>query len=365
MMINKFNVIFFSNKMHFADNPFSPKYNAEKDKIIHDDLISEFNKVFSNPSMCVNKLPKDYKFCELSLLSDGEEILKFINMHYYNDKYSSARIMYDKSTIQFLAESGEAIPYAIKYKNMLIALQIIEYVNINYANDEIPSAHADFLIIHPKFRKTFLVNVFTALVYGKTIEHGSKLEFWGSHTDLHFKHYLTKHLYNLSLDIKPCLLNMCRNEVSSSIKNIDINYHIHKPSIDEIRKLNTKRYKLQYIYSEKRLESLLNNNNCFSDGENLAIFTVFFNVMNDNVPVKTAVLTDYISPNSNISFRKFFKHVLNELRTKYGVELVTIINGDSDDIISFFNFEKNCDMFYYMMNMLPNVKRHEVMMNFR
>ena len=349
------------HEMHFADNPFAPNDSSASNEFIHDDIVAEVNRVFNDRSKCVNTLPDGYSFHELSFETDGKDILAFINRH-YSSTNSSTGLLYDDSMISFLRDTHEAVPYVIKYRDIIIALQVIEYVSIRKDDEVIPSAHADFLIVHPKFRKSFLANVFTAMVYSKVAERGRKVEFFSSHTELHFKSYATKNLCNLPISPLPKNLRLCRREQFVA-KNLDKMVHIRLPTITEMNRLNDSRYKMQLVYSTDRLQSLLDHAICLTDGSNIAVFVPFFNTIN-SVPVKTVIMSDFIAKDDQ-SFRKFFRHVIAELRQQYCVDMITIINTNSDDIISFFNFEKNSVMHYYMMNMLPKIKRNEFMLTLR
>lgn len=158
--------------MKSTTNPFMPKADDQKNTILFDDLVAEFNKVFNDPKQCRNSLPKDYTFLELDLETNGQDVLRFINTYYYNTGNEASKTEYFDTIIDFLRDMKNAHAYVIKYKSTIIATQIIEVINIKHDDETFRGAHADFAIVHPKFRKTFLWNVLTAMVYGETAKMG-------------------------------------------------------------------------------------------------------------------------------------------------------------------------------------------------
>lgn len=350
--------------MHATNNPFMPKSDAEiKETIICDNLIDEFNRIFNDPNQCRNSLPKDYSFQELSWLNNGNELLTYINKYYYNNDTNYAAMNYGDDLRQFFIElDTEVIPYVIKYKSTIIALQVLEYVDIQYDTVNYKAAHADFLIIHPKFRHTFLINIFTTIVYGKGLARGCQIEFWTAHTKLHFQPYITKSLYNLPLS------NMVKQ---AGLTNSDVKHYKHNPeidieqiSIDNMNIFNNQRYKLQCIYSDNRLKSMHHNYICLTDSEhiNMVIINKFHNIIN-KFSIKTCVIIDYIKHDDK-SFREFMIEVIIKL-INLEYDLITITRTDSDDLLMKLGFEKNSEMNYYMMNFIPIVKHHEIMLTFR
>ena len=335
-------------------NPFMPNDDSPKEQFLVTNMIETIDDLYSSKQL-VGKLPNDFVFSAASFDDDNvaNEIFTFMNTYLDNLNFDDTLIRYYKQT--------HGVPYIIRYKSTLVCLQIVDYVTIRYNDEEIPSIHADILIIHPKFRKHFLLNVFTSFVFIDAVKRGCKVEFLSSHEKLHYPSYVKKTFYHLMLSELPF-----QSRISGHHKYVHKKKYpkvdIRKPTFDELSILNTRRYKLQIVYSEEMLKAFLDCNICYTDGKNMIIFTTLFNFYN-KIRTKAAVIVDYIIDNSE-DFNVFFANVVDYI-IKDSFDMITTTVTNNDDLIKHFDFEKDADMYYYMLNFVPKVKRNEVMLTFR
>lgn len=347
--------------MKSTTNPFMPKADDQKNTILFDDLVTEFNKVFNDPKQCRNSLPKDYTFLELDLETNGQDVLRFINTYYYNTGNEASKTEYFDTIIDFLRDMKNAHAYVIKYKSTIIATQIIEVINIKHDDETFRGAHADFAIVHPKFRKTFLWNVLTAMVYGETAKMGCQIEFWSSHLQLKFPPYGKRPIYNIGLTNIPVNLGFAH-------RMFDKNRYTSLPTVhpateEEMLRLNDCKLRLRKVYDRDLILAHMKHDLCFADADgNLIVLTRFMNIAN-KVKVNTAITIDYIKTNDN-SFKKFIISVMTECM-KECVDMITSVFVNELDILTSIGFERNCDMYLYMMNYTPKLKNNEINMCFR
>lgn len=344
--------------MKTSINPFMPHTDTPKEEILYNDALQKFNEITTETKTCLNKLPKDFDFIELNINKDADEILSFINKYYDG-------VTYDSHTIKYL-QLVNAVPYCVKYKNVIIAVHIIEYIDIEYNGETLHAVHIDFGVVHTKFRKKFLYNVFTAMIYGEVCKRGISIEFWGTHTNLHIQSYIVKSLYNLPLSELTFEVNLtCRH----AYKIKPTLCKLYTPTLEQIRKLNSNDYKLKIKYTDTMLNAMLSEYVCYCDSENscnddtnILIFVPLCNV-NLKVSIQTVILINYRISNKN-NFNTFFNSALNDLKQR-NIDLVSFTLTDNEFLIDEFGFEKNSEMYYYMINFLPKVKRNEVMLSLR
>lgn len=334
--------------MHWNQIKFAPNDETEFNKFIFENPLEGYNEHFKH-GLKLN-LPPGFEFSKATP-EEFEKIFDFINRFYTGVKY-------DKTALNMLKDLGDEMEfYVIKYKNTICATQSVEYIEILNDGERIPAAFADMLVIHPNYRGKFLVNIMMATTCREFFKHGAKCEIMTSHRDLGFKAFTAKEIYNLPL--VPSVFGK-----PYEIKNLNDLPKVRPATVEELNKINEIRYKLQHIYSPRRLEMIERNKLSLTDdsGKNLILFNVFYNVA-ELFNIKTAIILDIVRGEN---FKKFFKSCLNELKTAYGIELISVQNGDFNDIISAFNFTKSDSvMRYYCLNYLPKVKKNEATLVFR
>lgn len=336
--------------MHFGNNPFAPKVDTEKNNLMIEGMEDVIKELVVKGDLDTN-LPKDCEFCELSLVDDRKDIMRFINSYYFSNP--EAKTTFDENVIDFITKTNEAQVFVVKFKGFIIALHIVEHLKVKYNDELINGTHIDFGIVHPKFRKTFLYNKFTAIIYIKVTERGDKIEFWHSQNKLSFPYYISKPMYGLGLTDRPLLSGYVKNKYISDVED-----NLRLPTVEELRVLNQRNYKIHYIYSDDRLKSLIDHNMCLTDGESIVCYSILYSTYK-GVTIKVAVINDTYKFNKN-----FYKQVFKRF-AKEEVDSVHVVLTDQDDLISYFPFNKVCDSYYYMMNMFPKVKRNEIMLMFR
>ena len=354
--------------MHYNQNPLAWSEGKEFNKLFYNEDLKNYAENYLKEN-AVLTLPENFRFVKFSFKDEREnnkedltpeEVLNFWN-NYYTNKIGT-KTLHDKHNLKFWEESRDSEIYGVKFKNTLIATQTIEYLDLILNGETFKSVYGDFLVVHPKFRGKFLVNVLQIHTFYEIVKNSDvKIEWWASHRENICPAFTKKTLYTLPLTDTPKKFGLVINDPITLREN-DGKYFIRKPTVEEITALNTPRYKLQYKYSTERLTALINHELCFTDGENIVIFTYFSNVF-EFVPIKTAVLIDFIKANDN--FYKFFRRVIYELKTKEKIELITLSGKNRQEIINKFNFERNSEMYLYAINIFPKVKQEEIQLNIR
>jgi hypothetical protein len=307
--------------MHYRDIPF---INSErKNELIFDKPLDILPKIDY-----IKTLPPEYSFCELI----PDEALPFINQYYYV-KFNNT---------DFLSNS---IIFAIRYKSSIVALQTAIFTDISFNGIIYKAAHAEHTIVHPKLRHRFLLNVLLAHVCIEIFKRGAVIEFFQVKHKIDMLEYNIRQLYIYPLTKSAKVSLKCTLEYEIKILPDTLHLSTH----EEIIKLNNPRYKLQALYTDERINSIIQQKRSLSDNQDhIVIFNDYYCEL-DNIRSRTAVILDIVYSD------KFIKELISKFFTL-----------GFDNIISYIPFDgflKNIYEYQYMMNMFPVVKRNEVMMN--
>jgi len=350
--------------MHFADMQFAPKKGInEYDKPIFDNMYEHIKSMMSEHK-AKTSLPPDYTFKVLDFNQDGDMIVDFFNKYYQDDNAEYTKSEYDNSIIDYYKCLGdEAKAYGIMYKNkFLICFINAEMVNFRLNDTEYEGAYIDNNICHPKFRHKFLTNIYNWLAILDVVKDNHRFPFFQMHNTLDFSEFTRKSVYNMYLSNACVTFRLC-NHVHK-LKEVNHKHMIRRCELNDLstlkEALNAKRFKLQILYSDKRLESMLTHPTCnmiFTDDTgNIAVFA-FDDVVFDKFKIKTLILADYVQVDD---FKSFMWQLFKHLRDDVHVDKVII---GFKDLAKEFDLVHDSDMNVYMLNMLPKVKPNEVNMN--
>ena len=338
--------------MHHKDNPIFPTVDTPYDTLIFNDMYNDFRNYLKENGFKL--CPDGITIEELSLMDNSVKIIEFINKYYGNNDW---KVTITNDEIQSIKERDNATVLGFLWNKLLIGLVIVEIHDVYYKGDMQKAGSGDYLTLHPKFRNKGMTTTLVAKAMDKAGELGAKFTFFHSHAKLHVDCSIARILYTLPLTNIPIMAGASRK--------CACNFHassteISAPTIDRVKSLNEQPYSIYIKYDDKCLQSMLNHDNIYTDGDSVLRFVTLYNNLN-GICIKTATLIDYAKPN-NVGL---FTSALNDLREK-GFDLVTIINDKTlNDIISAFPFEKNSEMYTYMGNIRPKVKLNEIHLNLR
>ncbi len=340
--------------MHFAENPFAPHEDAPYNALLHENpleltesLIKEHPGLFALPPHCT--------FEEISIKDNSKEIMDFINTQWDSRNY---RLQMREDNINYFLERGDCTAFVVRFKCFIVALQLVEFVDININGTIYRTGFTDYYLIHPKFRKGGLANVFMALVFREILKRKGKIEIWNTYADIDSRFYEKIPIYNLALTNTPLTLRMCLGKRIYEPRKIT-KKTIREPTIEEMEIYNEIRYKMQLLYTPEMFKAILRHGKAYTDGKSHVMF--MFNYGNvKNITIKIASMTNWV----NLT-KEFFREVIEDLR-KDGVEIILVANnGTINDIIFSFDFTKINACYRYSLNILPKMKREEIMMNIR
>ena len=335
-------------KLHYRSNPLIPKDDTPYDTIICKDMYNDFQRYLdeNNISLC----PEGFELKTLSLTEDRDRILSFMNKFYGTDDWF-ANITADN--LQSMEDRGNTHVIAITWKTMLIGVLTIERYDVYYKGETHKMIYGDNLVVHPKFRGKGVSNALLGIGMNKTGELGCDMFMFTSHARLDIKTTLKRSLYMLALTNLPLMANIHTKSAYKS--RYPRGNQFIEPTIDHVKRFNDIRYKIQLLYDDKILQSILKHDIVYTNGDTVLHFVPIINSQK-GIQVKTAVLTDYI----NINDVRFFEDVLVDLTDK-GFDLITIINDNTmNNILHGFPFEKNSEMYMYTGNIRPKAKPNEI-----
>ena len=340
--------------MHFADIPFAPHEDSPYNVLLHENPLELTESLIEKRPELI-ALPPHCTFEEISIKDHKMEILNFINSYWKKDNY---RLQMAEDELNYLIESNNALAFVIRYKSLIVAFKTVEMIDVNINGTVYRAGFADKQIIHPKFRKTGLANIFMAMIFREILRHGGKIELFTTYSELNSRYYDKTPLYNIALTKTPLMMNMSSGKHVYEPKKV-INKTIREPTIDEMEIYNEIRYKMQLLYTPDMFKAILKYGKAYTDGKShIMVMFIYDNV--DNVTVKTASITNWV----NLT-KEFLREVIEDLREN-GVEIVAIANnGTINDIIFAFDFTKVNEYYQYSINILPKMKKKDIMMNIR
>lgn len=349
--------------MHFNTNPFAPVPSTPRNIFMHDNPLKLIRHSIDNDDRLVSTLPKDFTFVELNLNDEADfaAFHTFINAHFYSSSDDNYRIMFDTSTILALRDIHARV-FAIRYKSTIVATQVIEMMDLSVHDITFMSAYANFYVIHPKFRKRFMGNVFMFLVFAKIVEDGALTEFWMSNAKIGTQPFTSKMTYVVPLT--PTGVKAIGG-IIPSVGDESGKVELRKMTMEDAKVFQRRRYAIQQMYDEVRLAAMVKYDQCFTDGNGRYVaFTLYWYVLGDGTKVRNAYMIDWVDEKGEYGeMRTFMKAVMRRLRDGEGVDMVTVMRGCHDDMTMAFGFKKGTTMWYYMMNMLPSAKPDEVALN--
>lgn len=349
--------------MHFNTNPFAPVPSTPRNIFMYDHPIDLIRRSIGTDDRLVSTLPKDFTFVELNLHDEADfaAFHTFINAHFYSSDDDHYRIMFDTSTVLALRDIGARV-FAIRYKSAIVATQAIELMDLSVHDITFTSAYANFYVIHPKFRKRFMGNVFMFLVFTKIVEAGALTEFWMSSAKIGTQPFTSKMTYVVPLT--PTGVKAIGGLVPN-IGNGNENVELRRMTMEDAEVFRKRRYAIQQMYDDVRLAAMMKYDQCFTDGNGRNVaFTLYWYVMKDGTKVRNAYMIDWVDEKGDYGeMRSFMKAVMRRLRDDEGVDMMTVMRGCHDEMTTAFGFRKGSVMWYYMMNMLPSAKPDEVALN--
>lgn len=349
-----------SNPIHFNVNPFAIHSDSPKNQLFFSDPLSRYQQLITTDGFSVEFPNNDYEWCELDLNdpSQREELNNFLNKNYTHTSSSSKLV----NPAEFINDTGEGHCYVIRWKTLIIACKTIELVDLYIGDQCYKAFNGDFLTIHPKFRKTGIVSTITARTFEEALKLGGVIEFMSSHAKLDSIPYLRRGLYNLGLSP---MAKMVVQNIYDSNQNVpkfrnESGYKIHELDVEELKGLNERRYKIQIHYSDGRLGAMKKWYICLGDENgNIIVLVPFINVL-QKIEIKTLFVTEIVTKNN---WKMFINEVLKYCKEK-GYDMISM-QDNGHEVISCFNFSKNCEMNLYMLNYYPKVKKNEVGAAFR
>lgn len=304
-------------------------------------------------------LDKNYKIIKLSYDEDMDKIIKFTNKYYrsgFHDYY-----------IQFSKSANESVPYAITYNDKLIALTIVEYVNLHYNNNVYKCAYYNDLTIHPLFHSknnkvsfdgNFLVNIFSFwLGYEAFVNNNVDCVMFQSKNNINLHKLCVTKIYIHPLTLAPYVCKVTPKPLDVK----DNNYIIRKPTLEELRVINTDNGAVMYYeYRDDRLNAIINNEISFIDNDG-NIIVMCRNIARHDLPLRSVVIL-YKKINNPQTFKHFYNKVAYILKNDYNIDMVVLnTNISSNDfLVNNFHFCFNDRITQYLYGINADVKNKDI-----
>ena len=332
--------------MHFNCNPFVPQDDTQVNELMHLDQISTIQSALtSNPNLLT--LPEGCSFGEVSLIDNRREIAEFINR---NHGKAAWRRCINDDELDYLTNANNVSFWGIRWKGVLVHIMSMELFDVVVYDKTYKAAYIDYNTIHPKFRKTGMHNIMTALVYQEAVKRGCVMEFFTTHTKLDCKECTVKPSYIYPLTSVPYACRLTMNQPRDPFK---INKRtLREIAADDVKRLNNKKeFDVCLKYNDTMIDAMLRFYKIYTDGKCVLCFVPATSTIN-NITVRYAILVDWVNLSVGV-----FKEAVEELRND-GFDTISFTNeGELKDLLMNIPFEKKSDVYYYTLNILPKTRK--------
>ena len=277
----------------------------------------------------------------------------------FHDLYGSC--MHEDEGYGYLKDVGATLYGIIHDEDKeLVGIISCESIDISTKNNSIiHMTYADFLAIHPDYRKKGLIKYLQRQSWIYTHENNNEGLIMQTAKSTKIDHTVAykKNLYSVHLK-NSTFMNLDRKLLKTSSSHSELRI----PTMDELRKLNEKRYDFQIIYNDVQLKAMLNNYICRIDKNgNLFVFVRFVN-KGKLADAFTLVLINYYIMNKE-SFKESFIEIGNEMRKK--IHMISILNNDVIDALSGVYYEKNTELSVYILMSSRHARANNSLVNLR